>query len=161
MININVIILHIIIIIHIFIWLYVSFGGFISETQNNFILYIALPIIYIVQLFPFHILNETKYMLTENIKNDSDNTINTDYKDINNLSIDDKFNLCIKHGFKNNNKKTMQLLNDTLNLYIIPKYIEELKCMFKSSFQNPFSAQGLIIIAFIINVYIHKYKYHQ
>jgi len=161
MINLNVIILHIITIIHIFLWLYVSFGGFISETQNNYILYIVLPMIFIFQLLPFHILNETKYMLSDNIKNDPDNTIDADYKDINNLSIDDKFNLCIKNGFKNNNKKTIQLLNDTLDLYIIPKYIDDLKYLFKSSFQNPFSAQGLIIIAFIINVYLHKYKYHQ
>jgi hypothetical protein len=161
MININVLILHIVCIIHIFVWIYVLFGGFISETQNDFILYIGLPTIFFVQLLPFHILNETKYMLVDNTKNNTDEYNNIEYKDINNLSIDDKHNLCVENGFKNNNKKTIQLLKDTLNLYLLPKYIENLRYMCKYSFQNPFSAQGLIIISFIINVYLHKYKYHQ
>lgn len=160
MINTNLLLLHVFCIIHIFVWLYVYIGGFISEKQNDFILYIGLPVIFIVQLFPFHILNEVKYMLADNTKNNTDNTINADYKDINNLSIDDKFNLCIESSYKGNDPETKHKLRDVLNLYKIPKYMEDLRYLFKNSFTNPFAAPGLLIIGFIINVYLHKFKYH-
>jgi hypothetical protein len=130
MINIEILLIHLLVIIHIFVWLYVCFGGIISEKQNNFILYIGLPLIYIIHLLPFHILSISKDIIAKNITN-------------------------------NTKSESSELIANISDIYIFPNFFGYLRSLFDSSYQNPFSTQGLIIFAFIINVYLHKYKYHQ
>ena len=127
--NINLLIIHLLAIIHIFIWIYVVFCGIISEKQNNIILYIVLPLIYIIHLLPFHIIGKSKDILADNITN-------------------------------NNNSESSNLITNITNFYKIPMYFENLKSLFNHSFCNPLSPQGLIILSFIINIYLHKYKYN-
>jgi len=156
---IELILLHFVIIVHVFFWIYVLFGGLISEYHNNAIIVYIIPFTYLIHIFTFHILSETKYVLMSNTKNkkiNNDKIVNM--KDINNLSSDDKYNIC-QNGFINNDTITNDI-NNIINKYTIPKYFEIFKKDFKNCFQNPLSAQGLLILGYIINIYLYKFYYH-
>ena len=60
------ILLNILILIHILGWIYVVFGGFMSENQNDIILYYIIPFVYIIHIAPFHVLVKTKLELIKN-----------------------------------------------------------------------------------------------
>jgi hypothetical protein len=106
-------------------------------------------------MFSFHILNEIKYNLVS--KSDDTDEVNKviNMKDINKLSDDDKFNIC-QNGFMSDNKIS-DTVKKMVNSYAIPKYFEIYKRKFKNSFQNPLSAQGMLILGYIINIYLLKY----
>lgn len=157
---INSILLHSIIILHVLFWVYILLGGLISGDQNKIIMLYIIPCTYIIHIFSFHILNEVKYTLLSDKNNmDDDKNKRINMKDINNLSYDDKFEIC-QNGFMYNNKIS-DTVHNTVNSYTIPKYFELYKRKFKNSFQNPLSAQGMLILAYIINIYLYKYHYHQ
>lgn len=153
--TINSILLHSTIILHVLFWVYILFGGLISQEQNTIIIFYIIPCTYIVHMFSFHILNEIKYNLVS--KSDDTDEVNKviNMKDINKLSDDDKFNIC-QNGFMSDNKIS-DTVKKMVNSYAIPKYFEIYKRKFKNSFQNPLSAQGMLILGYIINIYLLKY----
>jgi hypothetical protein len=53
-------------IIHILIWGFVMFGGFLSPKYAEIIVYIIVPTIYILHILPFHPIESIKANLVEN-----------------------------------------------------------------------------------------------
>jgi hypothetical protein len=126
-------ILHFLITIHIIVWVYPIFGGFISVSNAKFILYYYVPFIYILHLLPFHIILNTKLYLI-------DNTI---------ISKTDN---------KPDNK---EYLHNKEHEYTIIKIFHYIHSTFEKCFANPLSPQGLLILSLIINLYIVKYYWNE
>jgi hypothetical protein len=57
--------------IHVLIWLFVVFA-FINNETAKFNLIFVIPIIYILHMLPFHILNELKLITNKNAKEDTE-----------------------------------------------------------------------------------------
>jgi len=130
-------ILNILIIIHILIWLFIVFGGFKSAEYSKFIIFIIIPCIYVLHILPFHILEtyELEIINKNKINNNTDN---------------------------NTGKSSNEILIENKNKYIIPYIHSTLsEKLFNKSFGNPLSPQGLLILGYIINVYLLKYKWKE
>lgn len=149
----NVFLLYVLIFVHILIWLFVFFAGFIHPVLCKIILLVALPVLFIAQSFPNHVLMFLKLNLIRDHlhKNFAFDFTPTDY--------------CDMQQYSNKNKVPLQDVIDgmiTLKYYehfsILPVIIDKLKYMFRNSFRNPFDAQGMIILAFIINVFLYVFK---
>jgi hypothetical protein len=128
----NNILLQLLIIIHIFIWIFILFGGFISSEYTKLIIYKLIPFIYIIHIFPFHFLVQTKLYIIDNNKDKSEKE-----------------------------KPSSDILEEEEDKYIIPLYFGKFKNIFSSSFCNPVSPQGLLILGYIINVYLLKNKWNE
>ena len=107
--DLNLFMYYILSCIHVLIWLFVVFAFINKETAKINITYL-IPIIYIWQIFPVHLINKTKCDLNKNCEEDNTNII----KGI---------------GFY---------------------YLKE---FFNFSFENPLSAQGLMILGAILSYY--------
>ena len=125
-------ILEILIIFHVIIWIFVVFGGMISSNICKFIIFIMIPFIYIVHILPFHIIVETKLRIIEKEKSD-------DLK----------------------NKSSHDLLTEIEGRNIIINLFHKLQKALDFSLCHPLSAQGLLILGYIINVYLLKYVYNE
>jgi hypothetical protein len=124
------ILLQLLIIIHILIWLFIIFGGFISPTYSKHNIYSIIPLIYLLHMLPFHLLLESKLFIINNNNKTS-----------------------------NNNKSNSKILKENEDKYIIPHIFDKMNNMFSSSFANPLSPQGLLILGYIVNIYLLKYKW--
>ena len=58
--------------IHVLIWLFVVFA-FLNDETAKFNLIFVIPIIYIIHMLPFHILNELKLITNKNYEEDTEN----------------------------------------------------------------------------------------
>jgi hypothetical protein len=47
--------------LHIFIWLVIVLGGFVSKRIATLNIYILIPLVFILHMLPFHVLNGGKY----------------------------------------------------------------------------------------------------
>jgi len=112
------------IIFHLTIWLYILFGSFIGKIHSKIILFLIIPLIYLIHILPFHLINELK-------KNSLD------------LKTDDE----LKENISNYEEK-LPIINNIIQL----KHYAD-KEIFKNSFANPLSPQGLLILAYIISIY--------
>jgi Na+(H+)/acetate symporter ActP len=121
--------LELLIIIHVLIWFYIVFGGLISIKHAKFIIYVLIPMIYILHILPFHLLLESKFYIINNI---------------NNSTVDNK-----------------EILEQEEEKYIIPKIFANFKNIFTSSFANPLSSQGLLLLGYIVNLYLITYKWKE
>ena len=127
------ILLQLLIIIHILIWIFIILGGFISPTYAKNNIYSIIPSIYILHMLSFHCLLESKLYI-----------INNDNKTSN-----------------NKDKSNSEILKENEDKYIIPYIFGKMTNMFSSSFANPLSPQGLLILGYIVNVYLLKYKWKE
>ncbi len=59
-------------IIHIFIWLFIVFGSFINKNCALFNLIILIPFIYLLHIFPFHVINHIKCLININCLSDTE-----------------------------------------------------------------------------------------
>ena len=148
------IILKLLFIIHLLIWIFVTIGGIFNRTVNQFNLLILLPLIYISQSLSFHpiMYMKMKY-IKENFKKSNNETFkdsilcDEEKDDMNRLSrlFNESYDKILEHY-------AIYIENEDIishNLRSIRKYCD------KTCNKNPFSSQGLIIIAYIINVYIY------
>ena len=65
------IIFYVIALIHILIWLFIVLGFYINKKFALFNLLIFIPLVYLLHIFPFHIINELKYYFNKNALEDS------------------------------------------------------------------------------------------
>jgi hypothetical protein len=137
---IDKLVVEIIAILHILIWLFVIFGGFISVNYLYINIFIIIPAIYVLHMLNFHILNKVKL-----------NLLHIEEEDNNKLS---EINHCSKQCEPN------EELDKYLNKYILPKILNNIKYYYRHSFGNPVSPQGLLILGYIVNVYAMKYHWH-
>ena len=149
------IILKLLFIIHLLIWIFVTIGGIFNKTVNQFNLLILLPLIYISQSLSFHpiMYMKMKYIKDTNLYNakkeyfNDSNLCDEEKDDMNRLSrlFNESYDKILEHY-------AIYIDNEDIishNLRAIRKYCD------KTCNKNPFSSQGLIIIAYIINVYIY------
>jgi hypothetical protein len=150
------IILELLSIIHILIWLFIVFGGFISSIYANLNIFYIIPSVYILHMLSFHILNEIKLKLL-NIEEDNNNILSDDNNCVKQCKLNNSedgsitFNHCIYKC------KKYKELDKVLEKYILPKILNNIQEFFKKSFCNPVSPQGLLILGFIINTSLIKY----
>lgn len=170
--NINIIIYYIILkmlsisftilcLIHMIVWLFVIFAGFISYKCNKIILLYLIPLIYIIHIMPFHIFlkkkfkeiyddidNQTKIFTQDNINTVTNNELlmcKDAYSSLPPNLSKDKQNLIIKIYILQENK------------YIIPKVYRNIRKYFVNCFGDPLSPQGMLILGYIINTYLLFY----
>lgn len=164
------IILELISILHILIWLFTVSGGFISATCANLNIFYIIPAIYILHMLNFHVLNEIKLKLLNSEENKNNNItsdnnlcvkqckLESKLKSINYVKDMDEYNNIPFNSSKCIYKcKQYEELNKVLDKYILPKILNSINKYFKDSFGNPVSAQGLLILGFIINTSLIKY----
>ena len=151
-------ILYFLILIHLFIWIFSLLSGFFGIKFIIFNLYILLPLIYLFQYLPFHKIVELKLrFIKNNIKyfnQNIDNNIRNEYYNYKTKCNYDYFSKILNI----NNKELLQLYDILYyyenNIFII-YYFEKLKNKLNNTtFSNPLSPQGLIILSFITNLYI-------
>lgn len=70
--DLNMIIYYILALLHIIIWIFVIFA-FVNKKLAKFNLKILIPIIYILQILPLHILNTVKKHVNKNSEEDNIN----------------------------------------------------------------------------------------
>jgi hypothetical protein len=126
------ILLQLLIIVHILIWIFILFGGFISSEYTKFIIYKLIPFIYVIHILPFHTFVETKLLIIDKNKDDS-----------------------------NKDKSSKSILDEEEDKYIIPLFFRKLNNIFSSSFANPLSPQGLLLLGYIINTYLLRNKWKE
>ena len=122
------IILQILIIIHILVWIYAIFGGFISKDHAKFIIYYFIPLIYILHLLPFHIIVSTKLRIIESDVNVTDSTEYLHTLEHNNIIIYlfDKLHKLFEKSFKNPlSPQGLLILGFIVNIYLLKYYYNE------------------------------------
>lgn len=160
MIDIYVILLFL---VYMFIWLFCFFGGLFSIKFVKIITLLILPGIYLLHILPFHIFEKEKI---NNINKHIEYYINKHEKDIKKITNDDlyiytgNFLQCIPKDISDENKNLIiKVYICEENKYILPKLLRNLRKIFKKSYFNPLSAQGMMILSYIINIYLLKFKY--
>jgi hypothetical protein len=145
--------LQVLFIIHLVIWIFAFLGGFLSKTITLFNILILLPFIYISQSLPYHpiVYMKMKYIQEHFKQIDEDILSKEEINDLHRLAII-------------LNKSYQQIL-EYYSVYmenedIITKQLRRIRKYFDSCcFRNPFSAQGLIIIGYILNTYVYFILY--
>lgn len=141
-------------VIHILIWIVSMIGALFIKDLALINMIIIIPIIFIMQSFQnFHpfVIHKMKYII-ENM--DKFNDVQETY--ISHLEMNDierianELNITIDESLKG-----FEIMKEHEYILLIPKYLDNLKQKFDSSFRNPFEASGLIIISLFINIIIY------
>lgn len=142
--------LDLLIILHIFIWCFIIFGGFFGKKYAIYNMKFIIPFIYLIHLLPFHVIVKQKVKFIETnyqkIWNPKFETIKYEIQEANDIGkyLDNK----------ENNGKILQILKGSEQSFFIIKLHHKLMSFFKDSFQNPLSPQGMLILGYIINYYL-------
>jgi hypothetical protein len=143
--------------VHTSIWVFLLFSGLLSCNMARTNLLYLIPLIYLVQtIFPTHIVTTHKV-----------NYIRTHMKDLTfdkdiqllDMEIQDIKHFAVNEGVSlQDTAKCFKVLKYYENKTIIPYFVDRARKLFENAFQNPFTAQGFVILAFIINsiIYIKK-----
>ncbi len=124
--------LHILIISNILICLFILLGGLLSPKYAKFNILIFIPFIYILNMLPFDILTSCQYYIA---------------------------NECIDNN--DDKKKTPDIIiKENSNIYVLPVIQDEISKLYLDTF-NPVNYQGLLVLGYILNIYILKYKWNQ
>lgn len=147
---------------HLLIWCYVTLAWLLPYAKYHvlFIVTILLPVIYIVQSMPCHFLMYAKLKYIQ--KHRSSFKTLTDYQ----LGGVDRNVLENISKSLNWDVKELHDLLLVLKAYEfdlqIPKILESGRQVFEGkSFENPFSPQGMIVFAYVINVFALLYLYRK
>lgn len=138
---------------HILIWIFVIFGGFVSKNICKSILFVFVPVIYIVHTLPFHILLKKKLeMINNNLES---------FGEVDRELDPELANQLMKSGPPNISKERSMAIAKVYfaeeDKLIIPGIHGKICGLFSSSFANPLSPQGLLILAMIINTYVLRF----
>lgn len=144
--------------VHMIVWLFVIFGGFISYKCTKIIMLGIIPLIYVLHIMPFHIFLKKKF---KQIHDDIDTQIELfDKTEIENISHRDL--LMCKDAYSslpsNLSKDKQDLIIKIYilqeNKYIVPKIYRYIRRNFVDCFGDPLSPQGMLILGYIINTYL-------
>jgi hypothetical protein len=145
--------------IHLFIWLFVVFGGFFSKKILFVNVFILLPMVYITQAQKNHPIakEKIKYILNNmNQFSDPEPFVSYCYnkiepKEIQHLSEE------LGASEKDVIKATL-IMQSYDNCLGIPKLLILVYRNFCDSYRNPLDPQGLIVLGFIINSWAFFFK---
>jgi hypothetical protein len=126
--------LHLFIIINILIYLFILLSGFKSLEFNKYNIYFIIPFIYLIYILPFNPL----------------------------LSCQQYFaRLCIDNYPEDNKKSISDVIESNSNFYILPSIHNNIYSLYPNHTFNPVSYQGLLLFAYIVNIYILKYQWNE
>ena len=138
--------------IHLCIWIFVAFGGFLSNKILFFNVFIVLPAIYIAQAMPNHPITKEKikYILQHKDEfSDPEPFVSYCYN-----RIDPKE---VEHlekelgGCEEDIIKAILIMQSYENCLGIPKLVNLIYRNFCESYRNPMDPQGFIVFAYILN----------
>lgn len=153
-------VLSILYLLHILVWIYIVFGGLLSKGNSVFIVQIVIPAVYVLHVLPFHVILKMKAKTIDN---------NLDYY-WNELSVKERngdldlelYNViktCFDNIEQNRIIKVVRVLQAKEHSITFIRYFNKVKEIFKCSFQNPLSPQGMLILGFIVNWNLLKCYY--
>lgn len=144
--------------IHSLIWVFAFIGGFYSYKYAVIIILIYLPLLYFVQSMSLHVLTKLKieYVIkNKNFLKHKEMTYTS--KDMCDFQVwSDKMNLSLEDVID-----VMNYINYYADVAVLPNFILYTRKIFNNSWKNPFSAQGMIIFAYIINCMLISFKYNK
>ena len=139
-------------VIHLFIWLFVAFGGFFSNKIIFFNIFILLPIFYIAQAMPNHPIakEKIKYILEHKDEfSDPEPFVSYCYN-----KIDEREIKHLQKEFGSSEEDTIRatlIMQSYDNCLGIPAVITMIYRNFCESYRNPLDPQGFIVLAYILN----------
>lgn len=145
--------------IHLIIWLFVCFFGLFYENAIYINIFIILPIIYISQSFKNHPIIKEKIMYICKNKSEFYELDLSKFDKNNYMKLKDLE--CLQKQINYSKEEiieAMLIMEYYENKLIIPMIVSNMRAKFDDSFRNPFDAQGLIVLAYILNVYIFLIK---
>lgn len=126
-------ILHLLIIINILICLFILLGGLLSPEYAKFNIYIFIPLIYLLNILPFDILTSCQHYIAGQ---------------------------CINNYPEYKNKEINEIIDENSNIYILPDLRNKISKLYNLDTFNPVNYQGLLVLGYILNIYILKYKWN-
>lgn len=137
-------------VVHILVWIFIIFGGFISKNTCKSILFVFVPAIYIIHTLPFHVLLKKKLeMINNNLESFGEVDRDVDPKLVVEL---------MKSGPQDITKERQLAIAKVYfaeeDKFIVPEIYGKICTLFSDSFANPLSPQGMLILAMIVNVYL-------
>ena len=139
--------------LHVFIWMFVIFGGFFSPEICKFNMLVVVPAIYLLQMLSFHVI--VSYKLGYILKN-CDEFNDVDYY-VTQKKIDE-FKKFLPPDI--DNEKAIKIIKRYFfeeDKLVITKFHKNIKKLFDNSFENPLCAQGMLILSMIISAYLLKF----
>jgi hypothetical protein len=137
---------------HLFIWLFVAFGGFFSTKILFLNVFIILPIVYIAQAQKNHPITKEKikYILNNMTEfSDPEPFVSYCYNKVDPKEVEHlKKEL---NGSEEEIIKAILIMQSYENCLGIPKLITIVYRNFCDSYRNPLDPQGFIVLAFILN----------
>ena len=145
--------------LHMFIWVFIIFGGLIKEGFMKVNLLFLIPAIFLIQiLLPFHIFMKYKYNYIYENMEELNLKYDIELKKISEIILDKGDIQCMPNNIDiQTQKQIFKIYKCMENQYIIPRIMSKISSYFEKSFQTPFSPQGMLILAFIINIYLLKF----
>lgn len=139
-------------VIHLFIWLFVAFGGFFSNKIIFFNIFILLPIFYIAQAMPNHPIakEKIKYILEHKDEfSDPEPFVSYCYN-----KIDEREIKHLQKEFGSSEEDTIRatlIMQSYDNCLGVPAVVTIIYRNFCESYRNPLDPQGIIVLAYILN----------
>ena len=139
-------------VIHLFIWLFVAFGGFFSNKIIFFNIFILLPIFYIAQALPNHPIakEKIKYILEHKDEfSDPEPFVSYCYN-----KIDEREIKHLQKEFGSSEEDTIRatlIMQSYDNCLGVPAVVTIIYRNFCESYRNPLDPQGIIVLAYILN----------
>lgn len=142
--------------IHTIVWLVALFGWVFGFEKFN--IFILLPCIYLFQMLPMHKILEEKIRFV--LKNKEHLKSYDTVQEIPRQECETDYGNKVMNISKDDIKDAFRYINYYEDSLFFPNYYtRNLKNLFyETSFQNPLSAQGFIILGFILNVFSLKFK---
>lgn len=122
--------LHFLLIINIFVYVFILGSGFVSPDYAKLNIYVIIPVIFILAHLPYNLLTDFQYYVAEICKKEYN-----EYKD---TSIDD-------------------IIKENSYIYILPKFKDNLEKKYPKQSLSPVNNLGLVLLSCIINTYLIKY----
>lgn len=146
-------VVHFLCFIHILVWIYLLFAWALGKSHALFVIGVCLPLVYIIQSMPCHIIVYTKMRFIQQHEA--------------HLQKEEPANMIVTEELKSvitRLSRIMGIPQERLweifrvieyyeNAWLLPKAMNYGRRWFdRRSFMNPLSAQGLIILCYVLNV---------
>jgi len=125
--------LHLLIILNILFALFILGGGLFDPKYATFNIYILIPLIYLLNISPYDPLISCQYYIADK---------------------------CINYYPENKHLTPDELIKNQSKIYIFPNIQDKISNLYQDTF-NPVNYQGILVLGYIINIYLLKYKWNQ
>lgn len=142
------------ILIHCFVWIFVIFGGFFSPTICQINMLVIIPAIYLIHIMSFHVIVKTKM---QHILKNCENFDNLEAYIVKPKKVEDLRKYLPQDLDEEKAMKVIKIYLSEEDKLVIPKIHRKMEDCFETSFANPFSPQGMLILGMIVSIYLLKF----